>query len=282
MKRLPFEKRCQLLQLLVEGNSLRGISRILGISINTVLKFVVDMGQCAREYQNLTFQNLPCRRIQVDEIWSFCYARKKNLPDNLKYRLGYGDLWTWIAMDPDTKLVPCWMVGDRTQVTARLFMKDLASRLSNRIQLSSDGWSGYVDAVKHAFDDVDHGLLVKRFGDENKNKDIIKLPNAKKGCTLYISQGAPAIEHIKTNAVERQNLTLRMSCKRFARQTNAHSKKAINHMHAISIHYLWYNFGRVHQTLKTTPAMAAGLAEKAWTIADLIRVLERWENDRAL
>ena len=255
---------------------MRATSRILGVSINTVYKFLVDIGHAATEYQDAHFRNLKCQRIQCDEVWSFCYAKKKNVPPERQGQLGYGDLWTWIAMDPDSKLVPCWMVGRRDLPTAKIFMNDLASRLSNRIQLATDGYKAYVEAVDDAFGiEIDYGMLVKLYGDDEL-EDKVKPSDRYKGSKLQPITGEPI--HISTSIIERQNLTLRMSNRRFTRRTNAHSKKYENHMHALALHYLYYNFARVHQTLRVSPAMAAGVTDKLWDIGDIVRLLDVWEK----
>jgi IS1 family transposase len=273
MNKLPLHKRVQILNLLVEGNSLRATSRITDCSINTVTKFLVDIGQAAGDYQDAVFRNLPCKRIQVDEIWSFCYAKKKNLGYVKKPVLGMGDVWTWTSICADTKLVPCWRVGERTKHMAYEFIKDLSTRFKNRIQLTSDGYKSYLDVVEAVFgDDVDFGMMVKVFEDETKYRaDTIDV-------STKAIIGNPDPNHISTSFVERQNLTMRTNIKRFTRRTNAFSKKIQNHTHAVSLHFMYYNFGRIHKTLRVTPAMEAGISDHIWNLEEIIQLFDKNSN----
>lgn len=269
MNRLSVERRCSIVQALVEGNSVRGTARITDVSKWAVLKLIVDLGWVAAEYQDRTLNDLPCRLIQCDEIWSFCYAKKKNVPPEREGQLGYGDVWTWVAMDPESKLVVTWLVGNRSQQSANDFMADLAPRLRNRVQISTDGHSSYIDAVYGAFGDkVDYAVTVK---------DFVKGKPPEKG----VIQGDPDEALISTSLIERQNLTMRMGMRRFTRSTNAHSKKLENHAFALAIHYLHYNFVRPHMSLHgITPAQAIGLSRRRWTIRDMVALLEKEEAER--
>lgn len=270
MNVLPMAKKVLILQLLVEGSSLRSASRIADVSINTVTKLLVDVGRACLAYQDKALRNLPLKRLQVDEIWSFCYGHSKNLPVELRYQEGYGEVWTWIAICPDTKLVPCWHVGNRNISVARVFLKDLYARLAGRVQLITDGWSYYPLVVEDAFGtDVDYGMLVKSYDDDThkaKKKVITKFKGAKAIRIL----GRPDMDEINTCSIERQNLTMRMGMRRFTRKTNGHSKKLENHKLAIALHYMYYNFGRIHQTLRVTPAMEAGLSKHVWSLEEII------------
>jgi IS1 family transposase len=273
MNRLPLEKRTQILGLLVEGNSLRATSRLADVSINTVTKLLVDAGQACLEYQDKTLRNLTSKRIQCDEIWSFVGAKEKNASAEKKAE-GWGDIWTWVAIDPETKLVPSFMVGSRGAETAKLFMDDLAARLANRVQLTTDGHRVYLNAVEEAFGSyVDYAMLVKIYGNDSEAETRYS-PAECMGCQTVGITGRPKPEHISTSHVERQNLTMRMKMRRFTRLTNAFSKKAENHLWAISLHYMHYNFCRVHQTLRVTPAMEAGVANHIWSLEEVAKLLD--------
>lgn len=239
------------------------------VSRNTVDKLLRDVGAACLEYQDENLRNLPCKRVQVDEIWSFVYSKAANTPEDKKGQAG--DIWTWTAIDADTKLVPCWHVGNRNAAAATAFIGDLAGRLKNRVQLSSDGLRFYVNAVEDAFGpDIDYGQVVKIYGDEKKNSPERKYsPSEVVECKLRKVTGDPDRKHICTSYVERQNLTMRMSMRRFTRLTNAFSKKIENHMHAISLHYMYYNFGRIHKSLRVTPAMEAGVTDHLWSLEEI-------------
>lgn len=274
MNRLPREKRAQILGMLVEGNSLRATSRLADVSINTVTKLLVEAGQACAEYQDRTFRNLTCKRIQCDEIWSFCYAKGKNVPTEKKEQPGFGDVWTWVAIDPDTKLVPSFMVGGRGAHVAKAFMADLAGRLKNRVQLTTDGYRVYLSAVEEAFgSNVDYAMLVKLYGDDSESEKRYS-PAECIGCQTVGITGRPKPEYISTSHVERQNLTMRMKMRRFTRLTNAFSKKIENHILAIALHYMHYNFCRIHKTLRVTPAMAAGVSDHVWDIEEIVSLLD--------
>ncbi len=269
MNKLPLAKRAQILGLLVEGTSLRATSRIADVSINTVTKLLVDAGRGCAAYQDEVFRELNCRRIQVDEIWSFVYAKQKNVRDAEAAPVGAGDVWTWTAIDPETKLVPVWLVSDRSKAAAEEFLSDLSSRMAGRIQLTSDGHKPYADAVEVAFKgDVDYGQLVKRYSQTVEGQRRYS-PATCTGARKDVIEGNPSIQHISTSHVERQNLTMRMSMRRFTRLTNAFSKKVENHALAVSLHFMYYNFGRIHKTLRVTPAMQAGVADHVWSLEEI-------------
>lgn len=274
MNRLTVEKRAQIISALVEGNSLRSVVRMTGAAMNTVLKLLADVGQASLEYQNKAMRNLSCKRIQCDEIWQFCYAKEKNVPADKRGQFGYGDVWTWVALCADTKIVPTWMIGGRDAGTAFAFMQDLAARLANRVQLTTDGHRTYLNAVESAFgSEIDYAMLVKMYGsDSSKESEARYSPAECIGCEMKAISGRPKIEHISTSFVERQNLTMRMSMRRFTRLTNAFSKKVENLEHSIALHYIWYNFARIHKTLRVTPAMEAGISDHVWEMAEIARL----------
>ncbi len=264
MNRKSIVERAKIIQLLVEGNSLRSTSRIADCSINTVTKLLEDVGRACSMYQDQHLTKLPCKHIQVDEIWSFVYARRQNVSPNMPGQVG--DVWTWTALDPDTKLMVSWYVGNRDKEAAYAFMEDLQTRINGRFQLTSDGFTAYKEAVEQTFgEDVDFGMLVKQYG-EQKGKKYGPYIGARK----EKRSGSPDMERLTTAHVERQNLTMRMCIRRFGRKTNAFSKKIENHCHAIALHFMYYNFCRIHKTLRVTPAMAAGVTDRLWSIEDLV------------
>jgi IS1 family transposase len=272
MNLMPLAKRAQILGLLVEGNSISATCRITGAAKMTVLKLLADVGQACAEYQDKTLRNLKCRRIQCDEIWAFVGAKKKNVPAELKGTFGIGDVWTWTALDADTKLMCSWMVGTRGAKAAEAFLADLYPRLSHRVQLTTDGHKVYADAVEDTFGvDVDYAMLVKLYGNEDPNRGAERKysPNEIVCATKVPKIGSPDLDHVSTSYVERSNLTLRMSCRRFTRLTNAFSKKVENHAHAVALHFMYYNFGRIHKTLRVTPAMEAGIADHVWSLEEI-------------
>lgn len=273
MNRLSLQDRARILGCLVEGNSLRATTRLIGCSINTVTKLLVDVGTACGIYQNEVLRDLPCKRVQVDEIWSFCYSKQKNTPPNVR-GLGRGDVYTWVAIDADTKLVPSWLVGTRDAEYAQVFIADLASRLSNRVQLTSDGHKAYLSAVEKAFgSEVDYSMLVKLYGAAEGNQQERRYsPGHCTGTITGTVTGRPDPDHVSTSFVERQNLTMRMSMKRFARLSNGFSKKIENHEHAIAMHYMYYNFGRIHKTLRVTPAMEAKISDHRWGLEEIAQL----------
>jgi IS1 family transposase len=280
MNRLPTERRAQILEMMVEGVSIRAICRLTGVSKNTVVKLLVDAGEACSAYQDRALRSLPCKRVQVDEIWSFCYAKDKNVPEEKKGQFGYGDVWTWTAICADTKLVPCWLVGGRDGEYALAFVDDLRSRLANRVHLTSDGHSAYLQAVEDAFGaDVDYAQLVKLYGTPPEVKGGGEAhrrysPGQCVGARKATITGNPDPEHISTSYAERHNLTMRMSPRRFTRLTNAFSKKVEHHAHALSIYFMHYNFCRIHQSLRVTPAMAASVTSRLWEIEDIAALVD--------
>jgi IS1 family transposase len=265
--------------MMAEGVSLRAISHLTGASKNTLAKLVEDAGDAFSDYQDRMFRDLPCKRVQVDEIWSFIHCKAENVARPKSAPAG--DIWTWTAIDADTKLIPSWYVGNRDTVAARHFIGDLASRLASRTQLTSDGHGPYLAAVEDSFGaDIDYAILVKHCADpvgapgRYSPGECIKTEQRR-------VEGRPDPAHVSTSYVERSNLSIRMSNRRFTRLTNAFSKKAANHAHAIAIYFMHYNFVRIHQTLRCTPAMAAGVTTKLWELADVVKLLEDWEITRA-
>jgi len=282
MNRLTTEKRAQILSMMVEGVSIRAISLMTGASKNTIAKLLADAGQACSEYQDKTLRNLPCKLIQADEIWSFVYSKQKNVPQEKRAIFGYGDVWTWTAIDADTKLVPCWHVGRRDADAAYAFMMDLASRLTNRVQLTTDGHHAYLRAVDYAFArDIDYAQLVKQYGTAPEAERRYSPPICL-GTERTVIRGRPDPDEISTSYVERQKLSMRMGMPRFTRLTNAFSKKVENHMHAISIYFLHYNFVRIHQTLRCTPAMEAGVTDRLCSREDMVRVVDEWETNQRM
>ena len=278
MNRLSPAKRAQIVRALVEGNSIRATSRMADVSKNTVTKLLIELGEVCGDYQDVTLRNLPCKRIQADEIWAFVYAKAKNVPAEYAGQFGYGDVWTWVGLCADTKLVPSWMIGARDAQAATVFMRDLASRLANRVQLTTDGHGAQVSAVEDAFGrDIDYSMLIKLYG-QPEERDTRYSPAKCIGVEERPVMGKPDPKHVSTSYVERQNLTMRMSMRRFTRLTNAFSKKVENLEAALAIHYMNYNFCRVHKTLGTTPAVAAGVADHEWTIAEVVALLVEREN----
>ena len=280
MNKLSRTDRAAILGLMVEGMSMRAISRTTGASKNTIAKLLEDAGEAFSEYQDRVMRNLTCKRVQVDEIWAFVYAKKKNVATAKAAPEGAGDAWTWMAIDADTKLIPSFYVGRRDVDAAHHFIGDLAMRLANRVQLTSDGHSPYLEAVEEAFGaDVDYAMLVKHYGDVPGAGRYS--PGVCTGATQKRVQGRPEKAHVSTSYAERANLTLRMGSRRFTRLTNGFSKKAENHVHSVAIHTMHYNFVRLHQTLRCSPAMAAGISTTLWELEDMVKVLEDWEQGRS-
>jgi IS1 family transposase len=278
MNKLTPEKRAQALQMMAEGVSLRSMTRLTGISRTTLIKLLEDAGQAFSEYQDRMLVNLKSRRIQVDEVWAFCYAKQKNVAKAKAAPQGAGDIWTWVGIDADSKLVASWYVGGRDTQAAMTFMDDLAPRLANRVQLTSDGHKPYLEAVEGAFGgDIDYAVLVKIYGPAPEGQRRYS-PAICTGAVKTRIEGSPDPKHISTSYVERQNLNIRMGNRRMTRLTNAFSKKAENHAHMMAIYFMHYNLVRIHQTLKVTPAMAAGVTQKLWEMSDMVRVLEDWET----
>jgi len=260
--------RASVVAALVEGNSLRSVSRMTGVARNTVAKLLVDLGEACVRYHDKNVRGLRCDRIQADEVWSFVGAKQKNVPYEKAGE--YGDVWTWVCLDADTKLCVSYLVGPRIQAAAYEFMRDVASRVVGRTQLTTDGLGVYPSAVERAFGSrVDYAQLVKLYGQSDEGEKRYS-PAVCIGCERQEIQGAPDPDHISTSYVERSNLTMRMSMRRFTRLTNAFSKKVENHWSAVALHFMHYNFCRIHGSLRITPAMAAGIARKPWSIAELV------------
>ncbi len=279
--RLSTEQRARIVGCLVEGNSIRATVRMTGAAKNTVAKLLVDLGGACESYQSETMVNLPCERMQCDEIWSFCYSKAKNVPTEHAGEWGYGDVWTWTAIDADTKLVPSWYVGNRTAEDAYAFLSDVAGRLANRVQLTTDGYRSYLSAVAGAFgSDIDYAMLIKVYGNEPTGPQTRYSPAACTGAETVKITGSPDPAHVSTSYVERQNLTMRMGMRRFTRLTNAFSKKVENLMAAVSLHFMHYNYARPHITLTkqygrpTTPAMAAGISDHVWNLTEIAGLLD--------
>lgn len=271
MNRLSKEERAKIIGCLVEGNSIRATCRITGAAKGTVLKLLADVGAACHAYHRTVVRNLTCKRIQCDEIWSFCYAKEKNVPADCRGVLGFGDVWTWTALCSDTKLMVSYHIGMRDALDAKVLMDDLRSRLANRVQLTTDGHKPYLIAVGEAFGaDVDYAMLVKLYG-EPQGEGNERRYSAGECCGTQKRRvtGNPERACISTSHVERQNLTMRMSMRRFTRLTNAFSKKVENLAYAVALHFLWYNFGRIHQALRVTPAMEAGISDHVWTLEDV-------------
>ena len=277
MNRLTTEKRVQVVRCLVEGNSIRSTVRMTGAAKNTVTKLLVDLGEACAKYHAENVVEVPSRRIQCDEIWSFCYAKQKNVPADKRDTFGYGNVWTWTAIDADSKLCVSWAIGDRDINTGYEFMSDVAARLLGRVQLTTDGHKAYLTAVDAAFGGgIDYAMLVKLYGKEGdrENPETRYSPGVCTGAKQEIVHGLPDPKHISTSYVERQNLTMRMSMRRFTRLTNAFSKKVYNLSCAVALHFVYYNFVRVHQTLGTTPAVASGIADHVWSIEEIVGLLD--------
>ena len=275
MNKLPIEKRRLILNMLVEGSSMRSISRIADVSINTVSKLLVEAGQARIAIHNDTVQGVQASRIQCDEIWSFCYAKQKNVKAAKDAPEGAGDVWTWTALDSDSKLIVSFLAGGRDAGYAMEFMDDLRARLSNRVQLTTDGHRAYLEAVEGAFGgDVDYAQLVKIYGAAPEGPQRRYSPADCIGAQKRRVEGNPDIEHVSTSHVERQNLTMRMSMRRFTRLTNGFSKKLENHIHALALYFVHYNFCRIHKSLKTSPAMAAGITDTLWSLDNVIAKID--------
>jgi IS1 family transposase len=275
MNRLTTQRRAQVIAALVEGNSIRSTVRMTGAAKNTVAKLLVDLGTACKQYQDERLRNLKCRLIQCDEIWSFCYCKEKTLPDEKRGTLGVGDVWTWVAIDADSKLAVNWLVGKRSAAFAEAFINDLSTRLAHRVQLTTDGHRAYLAAVEGAFGaGIDYAMLIKLYGtDESGAADERRYSPAKcVGCERGKISGNPDSRFISTSFIERQNLTMRMSMRRFTRLTNAFSKKIENLEHAVNLHYMYYNFARVHQTLRVTPAMEAGISNHIWSLEEIVNL----------
>jgi IS1 family transposase len=278
MNKLTSAQRTQIIALLCEGNSRRAISRITGIAFNTVAKLLVDAGKACEAFHNEAVQNVPSRRVQCDEIWAFTYAKQKNVATAKAAPLGAGDTWTWTAIDADSKLIISYIVGGRDAGYAHEFMQDVAGRLTSRVQLTTDGHKAYLSAVEGAFGaDVDYAMLIKMFGDAPGPAGRYS-PASCTGIIKHRVEGRPAEKDVSTSYVERQNLTMRMHMRRFTRLTNGFSKSVENHAYAVALHFTYYNFVRIHKTLRMTPAMAAGISNRLWEVSDIVALVEKAET----
>jgi IS1 family transposase len=272
MNKKSTKDRAQILRCLVEGNSIRSTVRLTGASKNTITKLLVEIGEACANYHDKHVKGVRCKRVQVDEIWSFVYSKQKNTPQCKK---DSGDVWTWTGLCAESKLILSYCVGNRDSETATSFMKDLAARLANKVQLTSDGHKPYLQAVEKSFGNkVNYGMLVKIYG--NPDKTNFGAGSCCIGAQQKVITGKPKYKHISTSFIERSNLTMRMGMRRFTRSTNAFSKKIENHIWAISLHFMYYNFCRVHQSLKTTPAKASKLTDKIWTLEDIIEMSDNY------
>jgi IS1 family transposase len=274
MNILATDKRAQILSCLVEGCSMRSTTRLTGTAKKTVERMLVSAGKACAEYMDKTMRNLPCKVLQVDEIWSFIGCKERNLPVPLRGSLDLGDCWTWVCIDAESKLIPAFYVGKREAVDARMFLRDVAERLAHRVQLTTDGLKAYLEAVEGAFgDDIDFAMLVKLYGQPKDTPQRVYSPPICTGIRRRRIIGNPDRALISTSYAERQNLTMRMQMRRFTRLTNAFSKKVENHKHALAIYFMHYNFCRIHQTLRVTPAMEAGIADHVWSLEELVNLI---------
>ena len=280
MNRLARKKRVQILHMLCEGSSIRSISRITGTAKNTVMKLLVDAGQVCSFYQDEVLSKLRTRRIQLDEIWSFCYAKKKNVGAAKAAPEGAGDVWTWTALDADSRLLITWLVGTRSHECAIAFLEDLAARVPRKgLQLSSDAYAAYEGVVDQVFGPAIHyGQLVKVFDATSAGHIDKNSPAPDNWIQKTIISGNPDKDHISTSYVERHNLTMRTNIRRFTRRTIAFSKKVENHANAVSLHAMYYNFCKIHGTLQVTPAMEAGVTKKLWNVEDIVKLIEETEE----
>ena len=279
MNKLPLEKRVQILTMLVEGSSLRSISRVAGVSINTVTKLLIDAGTACAAFHDEKVRNVTAKAIQCDEIWSFAYAKQKNVRFAKSAPEGAGDIWTWTAIDADSKLIVSWHVGDRSQHTGISFIGDLKARLANRVQLTTDGHKAYLTAVEAVDFDADYAMLNKIFATDYAGPGRYSPPKCI-GAIKNPIMGNPDPALVNTSFAERQNLTMRMAMRRFTRLTNAFSKKFENHCHSLALYFLWYNWIRPHKTLGVTPAMAAGLIQTPLKFTDLLTAMDADEQNR--
>ncbi len=275
MNKLDSKARAQILHLLCEGQSIRAITRVTGASKNTVIKLLVDAGKACMAFHDANVQDVKAKRIQVDEIWSFTYAKQKNVAAAKAAPDGAGDTWTWTAIDADSKLIVSYFVGGRDSDCAIDFMDDLRSRLANRVQLTSDGHKAYLEAVEGAFgSDIDYAMLIKIYGPSTESAKGRYSPAECTGAKKTRIEGSPDMAHVSTSYAERQNKTMRMHMRRFTRLTDGFSKKVENHAYAVALHMMYYNFVRLHTTLRTTPAMAAGVSSRLWEIGDIVKLVE--------
>jgi IS1 family transposase len=273
MKQLTRDQRISVIKCLVDGVSIRATVRITGVAKNTIQKLTVELGEACLEYQNQVLRDLPCKRLELDEVWAFCYAKDKNLPDSMKGMPGVGSIWTWTAMDAETKLLVSWQLGARDAANAHRFIGDISERLANRVQMTTDGNNCYLEAIEsHLGGSVDYAMLVKQYG-QNETPERAYSPAKCLGAKKKNIDGNPDMELVSTSYAERQNLNIRMQNRRYTRLTNAFSKKAEMLAYSVAIMFCYHNFVRVHMTLKTTPAVAAGIAKHKWTVGDMVDLL---------
>lgn len=281
MNKLTTSERAQILHLLCEGSSIRAVTRITGVSKNTVTKLLIDAGKACMAYHDERVRDVPAKRVQVDEIWSFTYAKQKNVATAKAAPADAGDTWTWTAIDADNKLIVSYFVGGRDSECAMWFIDDLRSRLAGRVQLTSDGHKAYLEAVEGAFGaDVDYAMLVKLYGTAPEAAKGRYSPAECIGARKERIEGNPDPKHVSTSYAERNNLTMRMHMRRFTRLTNAFSKKVENHAYAVALHMMYYNFVRIHSKLRTSPAMAAKVTDKLWEIGDIVALVEAMEAEK--
>ncbi|HZR24155.1 MAG TPA: IS1 family transposase [Vicinamibacterales bacterium] len=274
MNKLTTAKRVAVVAALVEGNSVRSTARMTNVSKPTILKLLADLGTACSAFHNATVRNIRAQRVQCDEIWQFVGAKQKNVTPQQRAQ-GWGDLWTWTALDSDSKLIVSWFVGQRDPHSAWWFMRDLASRLITRVQLTTDGLNAYLPAVERAFEgEIDYGQLVKMYGAQDREKVVRYSPARFVSARREVITGSPDMKHVSTSYVDRQNLSMRMGMRRFTRLTNAFSKKAENHAHAIALYFVHYNFAKIHGSLRVTP-MAAGVADHAWSLEELVMLFDK-------
>jgi IS1 family transposase len=280
MNRLPFEKRRQIIHLMVEGNSIRGIARLVDVSPVTVLRYLELAGTACAAFHNEKVRGVKARRVECDEIWSFNYCKRATLPTAKAAPEDAGDAWTWTALDADSKLIISYLVGGRDAEWAGEFMQDVADRLTNRVQLTTDGHKPYLGAVEDAFGaDIDYAMLVKIYGEAGAAGPERKYsPGVCNGAIKHRVEGNPDARHVSTSYVEKHNQSMRQHMRRFTRLTAAHSKKLVNHIHMVALYTVWYNFARINSAVKVSPAMAAGLTQTLWDVADIVKLIETMEN----
>jgi IS1 family transposase len=272
MNRLTREKQAQVIAALVEGNSVNSVVRMTGVTKVTILKLLTALGSACADFQDKVIRNLKCKRIQVDEVWQFVYSKQKNVPQEKRGRFGYGDVWVWVGIDADSKLIVSWTLGKRDAIAARILIDDLKNRLASRVQLTSDGLRVYIDAVEGAFGcEIDYAMLVKTY--ESSQDETRYSPAVCTSCERKPIMGNPDPKHISTSYIERQNLSMRMSMRRFTRLTNGFSKKVENHAYAVALYTMHYNFARIHQTLRCTPAMEAGVSDHVWSLEEVAALI---------